>query len=82
MTMAQVATVRDSRLDVPLFGRAACSVALNATLEARRGSSSNGAPTTETSVSPELEGFLRFRRCRPGRVVCFLRDLLVQGPVH
>ncbi len=38
-TMAQVAAVGDSRLDVPLFGRVDRSVALNATLEARRAAS-------------------------------------------
>jgi phosphoserine phosphatase len=38
-TMAQVAAVGDSRSDVPLFGRVDRSVALNATLEARRAAS-------------------------------------------
>jgi phosphoserine phosphatase len=38
-TMAQTAAVGDSRSDVPLFGRVDRSVALNATLEARRAAS-------------------------------------------
>jgi phosphoserine phosphatase len=38
-TLAEVAAVGDSRLDVPLFDRADRSVALNATAEARRAAS-------------------------------------------
>lgn len=38
-TLAEVAAVGDSRLDVPLFDRADRSVALNATAEARQAAS-------------------------------------------